>query len=82
MMSRPAMRPCRASSTEVMASPSNSFMDMDCVALDTSRCGMGSPLPCTRRFDFTVTSFSVVADVMCILYVLRSMDMVCVFKPT
>ena len=81
-MSRPAIRPCRASSTVVKAIPSTSFIEKLCVALDTSLCGMGSPLPVTRRLDFTVTSFSVVADSIFTLYVVLLMGRVCVFNPT
>ena len=81
-MSRPAIRPCRASSTVVMPRPSNSFIDTVCVAKEISRSGMARLLPPRRRFDFTVTSFSTVALDIMTLKVVLLMGRVCVFRPT
>ncbi len=67
-MSRPDILPCRASSTVVMAMPSNSFMSIVCDANDFSRSGMASPLPFTRFFDVMVTSSIIMSDSIFTLY--------------
>ena len=71
-MSRPEIRPWRASSTEVIPRPSNSFMSMRCWATEISVTGMAKPELSLLRWAFTTTSFSVVALCMCTLKTLRS----------
>ena len=55
-MSRPAIRPCKASSTVVNASPSNSAISRLCLAVDTSSSGIERPEPSVRFFDVITTS--------------------------
>ena len=57
-MSKPATRPCNASSILVRLKPSNSLASMVWWAMDTSRSGMAKPLDCTTFFCCTTTSFS------------------------
>ena len=82
MMSSPAIRPCKASSTVVMPNPSNSFVDMVWVAKLTSLSGIASP-PLFKRFlDTTDTSFITrCADSNVMLYTVRFMGSVCVLYP-
>ena len=82
MMSRPAIRPCKASSTDVMPNPSNSFIEIVCVEDEISRSGIGSELPCIRLFAFTVTSLSTVADFIVRLNVVLLIGNVSVVIPT
>ena len=82
MMSRPAIRPCKASSTEVIPKPSNSFIEIVCVEAAISRSGIGSELPCIRFFALTVTSFSTVAEFIVRLNVVLLIGNVRVFIPT
>ena len=81
-MSRPAIRPCKASSTVVIAKPSNSSILMVWWAFATSRSGICSELPSMRLVAETVTSLIVCAsaDILTLNSVL-SISKVCVVIP-
>ena len=66
-MSRPAIRPCNASSTVVIESPSNSDILMLCCEVEISSTGIESPEPAGRFFEVIVTSLICVASCMAIL---------------
>lgn len=80
-MSRPARRPCRASSTEVTDRPSNSLVLMVWVAPESSRTGIGIEPSLLMRDAVTCTSERVAASCMTIC-MLGLMESVCGLKPT
>ena len=55
-MSKPAIRPCKASSTVVKAKPLNSVILMLCWAVEISSTGMFRPEPPARFLAVTTTS--------------------------
>ena len=81
-MSRPAIRPWRASSIVFMPSPSNSFVEMVWVAYEISRSGMARPPPLSLLFATTVTSFRLVSDFSVMIYSSLSIGSVCALQPT
>ena len=81
-MSRPAIRPCRASSTVVMLRPSNSDMLIDCVEPEISSIGMLSPAPPARRCFVITTSSICVASSSTTSYFVLSKGSITVLQPT
>ena len=57
IMSKPAMRPCKASSAEVKDKPSNSVILIVCWAKDCSRSGISNPPVAIFGRASTTTSF-------------------------
>ena len=82
-ISKPEIRPCKASSTEVKPKPSNSLASIVCAAKETSRSGIAKPEVSIIFLAVTVTSLiATTFSSNIILYTLLLIGRTCVFKPT
>ena len=81
-ISKPAIRPCKASSTEVKPKPSNSLALIVCEAKETSRSGIARPEDSTRFLAFTSTCFNTIASSNVTWYTFLLIGRIWVFIPT